>query len=133
MFEKLKKLLDNSYAPYSNFRVASILVTKDGKEFNGVNVENASYGACICSERSALVSSVSAGYKKGDFEALYLIVDSDKISYPCNLCRQVFVEFFNDDIKIVCYNKNGESNAVTVADLCTYSFNSEDLKWKVDL
>lgn len=98
MFEKLKKLLNNSYAPYSNFRVG------------------------------AIVSSISAGYKKNDFETLYLIVDSEKIAYPCNLCRQVFVEFFNDDMKIVCYNKNGESNTVTVKDLCTYSFNSEDLK-----
>lgn len=128
MFEKLKKLLNNSYAPYSNFRVGAILVTKDGKEFNGVNVENASYGAGICAERSAIVSCISAGYKKGDFETLYLIVDSDKISYPCNLCRQVFVEFFDDDMDIVCYNMNGESNNVKVSDLCTYSFKSEDLK-----
>ena len=128
MFEKLKKLLDNSYAPYSNFRVGAILVTKDGKEFNGVNVENASYGAGICAERSAIVSCISAGYKKNDFETLYLIVDSNQISYPCNLCRQVFVEFFNDDMKIVCYNKKGESDTVLVKDLCTYSFNSEDLK-----
>lgn len=128
MFEKLKKLLNNSYAPYSNFKVGAILVTKDGKEFNGVNVENASYGAGICAERSAIVSSVSAGCNRGDFEALYLIVDSDKISYPCNLCRQVFVEFFDDDMEIICYNKNGESNNVKVSDLCTYSFKSEDLK-----
>ena len=128
MFEKLKKLLDNSYSPYSNFRVGAILVTKDGKEFSGVNVENASYGAGICAERSAIVSSISAGYKKNDFEKLYLIVDSEKISYPCNLCRQVFVEFFNNNMEIVCFNINGESNTVLVKDLCTYSFNSEDLK-----
>lgn len=133
MYQKLKKLLNNSYSPYSNFRVASILVTKDGQEFCGVNVENASYGAGICSERSAIVNAISSGYKKGDFKELHLIVDSDKISYPCNLCRQVFVEFFEDNMEIICYNKNGDTNTLKVSDLCTYSFNSEDLKWKVDL
>ena len=71
MREKLIKLLDNSYSPYSNFKVAAILITKDGKEFYGVNVENASYGASICAERSAIVSAISNGYKKYDFENIY--------------------------------------------------------------
>ena len=57
MQEKLIKLLDNSYSPYSRFRVAAIAVMKDGKEFPGVNVENASYGASICAERSAILSA----------------------------------------------------------------------------
>ncbi len=127
MFEKLKQLLNNSYAPYSGFKVASILVTKDGKEFNGVNVENASYSASICSERSAIVNAISNGYKKHSFERLYLIVNSDKISFPCHQCRQVFVEFFKDDMEVVCYNKNGDYKILKVSDLCTYSFNNEDL------
>ena len=55
MKEKLLNLLNNSYSPYSTFKVAAILVTKDGQEFKGVNVENASYGATICAERSAFV------------------------------------------------------------------------------
>ena len=61
MREKLLKLLDNSYAVYSNFPVAAIVVMNDGREFCGVNVENASYGATICAERSAIVSAISAG------------------------------------------------------------------------
>ena len=64
MKDKLIKLLNNSYSPYSNFRVASIVVMNDGKEFSGVNVENASYGATICAERSAILSAISAGYKR---------------------------------------------------------------------
>ncbi|MDE5538947.1 MAG: hypothetical protein K2J20_00470 [Bacilli bacterium] len=66
MREKLVKLLDNSYSPYSKFRVACIAVMKDGKEFPGVNVENASYGASICAERSAILSAISNGYKRYD-------------------------------------------------------------------
>ena len=85
MHYKLLKLLENSYSPYSHFRVASIVVMKDGKEFSGVNVENASYGASICAERSALVSAISAGYKRYDFEKLYVMCDNDKISMSCYL------------------------------------------------
>ena len=70
MKEKLLKLLNNSYSPYSKFRVAAIVVMKDGKEFCGVNVENASYGAGICSERSAIVSAVSNGYKVDGYRYL---------------------------------------------------------------
>ena len=56
------KLIDNlkkSYAPYSKFRVSAILVTKDGKEYNGVNIENASYGATIFAERVAITKAIS--------------------------------------------------------------------------
>ena len=127
MFEKLKILLKRSYAPYSYFKVSAILVTNDGKEFYGVNVENSSYGATICAERSAIVSAVSNGYTKGDFKKLYLLVDGDSISAPCNMCRQVFTEFFENDMEIVMYNKYGESKTLTVKDLCPYSFTSEDL------
>ena len=76
MQEKLIKLLNNSYSPYSKFRVASIVVMKDGTEFSGVNVENASYGASICAERSAILSAISNGYKRYDFEKLYVLSSS---------------------------------------------------------
>lgn len=128
MENKLKELLNNSYSPYSNFKVAAILETKDGKEFNGVNVENSSYGASICAERSAIVSSISAGYKKGDFKRLNIMVNSEKISFPCNICRQSFVEFFENGMEVVCYNILGNKKILKVSDLCTYSFSSEDLK-----
>jgi len=128
MFEKLKLLQKRSYAPYSYFRTSAVLVTNDNKEFYGVNVENSSYGAAICAERSAIVSAVSSGYTKGDFKKLYLLVDGDSISAPCNICRQVFVEFFENDMEIIIYNKHGESKTLTVEELCPYSFTIEDLK-----
>lgn len=127
MVDKLRVLLKRSYSPYSYFRVSAVLVAKDGKEFYGVNVENASYGATICSERNAIFSAVTHGYTKGDFEKLYLMCDSDVISFPCNLCRQVFTEFFEEDMEITCYNKNGQSKTLKVRDLCPYSFNEDDL------
>ena len=127
MVDKLRVLLKRSYSPYSYFRVSAILVSNDGKEFYGVNVENSSYGATICAERNAVFNAVTHGYTKGDFKKLYLMVDSDKVSFPCNMCRQVFTEFFENDMEVICYNKHGESKTLKVSDLCTYSFNEDDL------
>ena len=79
MQEKLNKLLENAYAPYSNYQVACIVVMKDGKEFNGVNVENASFGATICAERVAITSAIAHGYKKNDFKEIYIMLS--KMNY----------------------------------------------------
>ncbi len=128
MREKLQNLLVNSYSPYSKFRVSCIVVMNDGTEFNGVNVENASYGATICAERSAIVSAISNGYKKGDFNKLYIMVDSNKISTCCFLCRQIIAEFFHPDKEIILMNTSKDEKRFTVKDLCPYPFSSEDLK-----
>lgn len=129
MKEKLLELGKNSYSPYSHFRVAAILITKDNKEFKGVNVENASYGASICAERSAILSAISNGYKKGDFKELHIMcLDSKKISTPCFQCRQVISELFDKDASIICYNNIGETKAFKENELCPYPFDEEDLK-----
>ena len=128
MKEKLIKLLDNSYSPYSKFRVSAIVVTKDGKEFNGVNVENASYGSTICAERCALFNTISNGYKKEDIEQLYLMCDNEKLSMPCFSCRQVISELMPDNSKIFVMNHSGKCQEFTVKELCPYPFNGDDLK-----
>lgn len=128
MKEKLEKLLENSYAKYSNFRVSSIIIMKDGKEFSGVNVENASYGATICAERSAIVSAISAGYKQYDFESMFVMVDSEKISSSCFLCRQMMSEFFEKNKKVTFMNKLGDTKVVTIQELCPFPFDEGDLK-----
>ena len=128
MREKLIELLNNSYSPYSHFRVAAILVCKDGTEFRGVNVENAAYGSSICAERSAILSAVSNGYKKGEFKELFVMCDNDKIGMPCFQCRQVFTELFDKDMIVTCMNPKGETIVKSVRELCPYPFDSEDLK-----
>ncbi|MCW8995429.1 MAG: cytidine deaminase, partial [Psychromonas sp.] len=50
-FTQLKKLLDFSSAPYSGFNVAAIVVSRDNKIYQGVNVESAAYPTTICAER----------------------------------------------------------------------------------
>ena len=129
MEDKLLKLASNSYSPYSHFRVATILIMKDGKEFCGVNVENAAYGSSICSERSAIVSAISAGYQKGDFKEMHcMCADSNKISTSCFGCRQVISEFFDKDALLYFYSKDGEVKKYLVKDLCPYPFDESDLK-----
>lgn len=128
MEESLKRLLKNSYSPYSGFRVASICLMKDGKSFGGVNVENASYGATICAERVAITSAIASGYKKGDFSKLYVMCDSERIASSCFLCRQVINEFFGPDDEVILYSNDGDSETYLVKDLCTYPFGSSDLK-----
>ena len=127
MREKLKNLLNNSYSPYSKFRVASIVVMKDGTEFCGVNVENASYGVCNCAERSDIYSAISNGYKRYDFDKLYVMCDSNDIGTPCFICRQVISELFESDREIICINPKGDSKKYTVAELCPYPFDDKTL------
>ena len=127
MQEKLNKLLENAYAPYSNYQVACIVVMKDGKEFNGVNVENASFGATICAERVAITSAIAHGYKKNDFESIYVMVNHEKIGTCCFLCRQVISEFFDKDCFIICMNNKGYKKEFKVKDFCPYPFDEENL------
>lgn len=133
MFEKLKENLSNSYAPYSNFHVSAILVTKEGKEYSGVNIENASFGGTICAERVAITKAISEGENPKEFKEIHIICDSDKKAMPCFLCRQTFVEFFNDDVKIYVYNIFGERAVYTLDEVCPLPFSKEDLKWEVVL
>jgi cytidine deaminase len=128
MREKLEQLLNNAYSPYYHFRVASIVVTKDGSEFNGVNVENASPASGVCAERNAINNAIAAGYKKGDFRVLYVMVEGDKISYPCFVCRQTISEFFDMNDDIIVYTKGGLEDKKKVSDLIVYPFDKEDLK-----
>lgn len=127
MREQLIDLLNNSYSPYSKFRVAAIVVMKDGQVFKGVNVENASYGATICAERVAITNAIANGYKKHDFEELYVMCDSDKVGTCCFICRQVIEEFLEQDKKIIMMTPNGDKLIKTVSELCPYPFNEENL------
>lgn len=127
MKEKLLKLLDNAYCPYSNFRVSAIVVMKDGTEVPGVNVENASYGATICAERNAITTAVAMGYKRCDFDKLYLMTSGKKISSCCFICRQVITEFFDKTSLVTLMDMFGNEKVLTVEELCPYPFDEEDL------
>lgn len=125
MKERLIKLLDNSYAPYSNMHFACIVETEDGEFYEGVNVENASYGGTICAERNAVNNAVSHGKTK--FKAVYLMTSSDNICYPCNICKQTFLEFFDEGVIFNIMTKSGKMEVMTFKELMNTTFTKVDL------
>jgi len=96
------KIRENAHAPYSGFKVGAVIITEEGELFSGVNIENSSFGATVCAERSALFSAVSAGSKK-----LYGVVIVSELNgravFPCGICRQVLADF-NSDMKVILVN-----------------------------
>jgi cytidine deaminase len=84
---KAETVAARAYAPYSNYLVGAVVRTTDGREFEGVNVENAAYPLGVCAEKSALVAAVTAGYGPGAISAIGITAS------PCGGCRQWLHEF----------------------------------------
>jgi cytidine deaminase len=114
----------HSYSPYSGFGVGAALATAEGKIFTGANIENATYGATICAERTAVVKAVSEGYM--DFEAIAVGSDADEGSFPCGICRQ-FIAEFGLDIKVITGKSSGDIRVHTIAELLPFAFTGEEL------
>ena len=94
----------NAYAPFSKFAVGAAIITKEGSIFTGVNVENSSFGATNCAERTALFSAVTAGER--DFEAIVIAsVLNGKAVFPCGICRQVLADF-NPEMRVILVNSD---------------------------
>ncbi len=120
------KAMDNAYAPYSNYHVGACVLTKDGHHFIGANIENASYGATNCGERSAIFAAYSHGYRKADIEAIAIVTDGHRIGAPCGICRQVLSELISEDTPILLSNGK-ETLTKTIVDLLPMRFTQEDL------
>lgn len=113
-----------AYAPYSNYAVGAALLTKSGKTFTGVNVENSAYGVTICAERTAVFNAVSEGEK--EFEAIAVVTKDG--GTPCGSCRQVMAEFGLKMVVMIADEKGNILHEVTVADLLPASFGPANLQ-----
>lgn len=94
-----KEAMEKAYVPYSHFKVGAAVVSKDGTVFTGCNIENSSYGATICAERTAMVKAVSEGHLY--FEKIAIVSSSGEYTHPCGICRQFMVEFCDKNTIII--------------------------------
>ena len=127
LLEHAFKAMENAYAPYSNFHVGACVLCKDGRYFYGANIENASYGATNCGERSAVFAAYSNGYRKNDIEKLAIVSDGWRIAWPCGICRQVLTELLTLDTPILMATRE-KQETVLVKDLMPAIFGPEDLE-----
>ena len=125
LIEKAKQVREMAYAPYSSFKVGAALETDTGKIYTGCNVENASYAATCCAERTALANAIAEGERK--FRRIAIVADTEGPCPPCGICRQVLYEFA-PGIEVIMANTRGETLVQTLDDLMPHAFHSEKLK-----
>ncbi len=125
-----------SYSPYSRFQVGAALLTSDGRMFTGANIENASYGATICAERTAAVKAAFAGSR--EFVAIAVVGseegsagDEMAYAYPCGICRQFLREFLppSGDMIVLVAKEPGQYVETSLNALLPQSFGPSDLEY----
>jgi cytidine deaminase len=121
LLTRAEDALKNAYAPYSKFKVGCALLTEDGRIYTGCNIENASYGATNCAERTAIFKAVSEGHK--DFTALAIVSDIPHV-VPCGICRQVIAEFCSD-LEIITGKSDGDIKSFNIKELLPYAFTGQ--------
>ncbi len=117
--------LNNSYSPYSGFKVGAALLTKSGKVFTGCNIENSAFSPTVCAERVAVFKAISEGEK--EFEMIAVAGGKDGringFASPCGVCRQVLSEFCYPDLSILCVtDDDGSFEEFTLGELLPKSF-----------
>ena len=118
------KAVQNAYAPYSGFKVGAALLTKSGKVYLGCNIENSTFSATNCAERTAFFKAISEGEK--EFFAIAIAGGKDgiitNICSPCGVCRQVMAEFCHGDFIVLLVKEENEFEKYTLSQLLPLAF-----------
>ena len=120
------KAREKAYVPYSHFKVGAALETKDGRIYEGCNIENASYGLTNCAERTAFFAALADGCRPGDFVKLAVVGQTEDVISPCGACRQVISELAAD-CEIVLANLEGKMLKTNIQNLLPGAFGAKDL------
>ena len=116
--------MEKSYSPYSRFKVGACLLAEDGRVFQGCNIENASFGATNCAERTAVFKAVSEGATS--FSAIAIAAEHTA-AYPCGICRQVLNEF-SPNLRMLITWGDGQVEETTLPALLPHSFGPKDVE-----
>ncbi len=125
LVEAAKRVRENAFAPYSNFKVGSAVISEDGKIFSGCNVESASFGLTICAERVAIWKAVSEG--ESELAGIAVVADTEELTPPCGVCRQIIWEFCGD-VPVILANLKGDVEKILISELLPRAFDSKFLK-----
>ncbi|MEX1252552.1 MAG: cytidine deaminase [Hyphomonas sp.] len=110
---------ERAYVPYSDYRVGAALLTASGEIVAGCNVENATFGATCCAERTAVFSAVAAGHR--EFRAVAVVTHGAEPGTPCGICRQVLAEF-GSDLEVLCFTPEGAEEVYWLSELLPHAF-----------
>lgn len=124
LFDLACEAMQNSYSPYSHFKVGACILARDGRTFKGCNFENASYGATICAERCAASCAIAAGARR--FAAI-AVVGSTAVAWPCGICRQVLREFSDPSLPVIVGQYGKGFTVKTLGELLPEGLSPEDL------
>lgn len=116
---------ERAFAPYSNFRVGAAVEAESGTIYIGCNVESASYGLTVCAERVAIWKGISCGEKR--FTQIAVVVDTEDLTPPCGVCRQIIWEFCGD-VPVILSNLDGKTETIQMSELLPRAFDSKFLK-----
>ncbi|MBS3741011.1 MAG: cytidine deaminase [Candidatus Cloacimonetes bacterium] len=119
LIKAAKEVSKNAYSPYSKFKVGAALLTSSGNIYTGTNIENSSYPAGVCAERVAIFKAITNGENKFDMLAIYS--HSDKLFYPCGICRQVIAEFARN-LPIIVAKEEDNYIKTNIKDLLPQAF-----------
>jgi cytidine deaminase len=125
ILSKLRQIRKGAFAEYSNFKVAALLFSSEGKMYSGINIESSSYGLTICAERVALFKALSEGVR--EFERICILSDLNKPCPPCGACRQLLMDYASD-INVMMFGEDGLMVESKLKDLLPFAFGSEALK-----
>lgn len=122
---------EKSYAPYSGYAVGAALLTGSGKVYQGVNIENASYGATNCAERTAFFKAVSEGERL--FKAIAIVgglIGEEPVdyAYPCGVCRQVMQEFADNDFIVIVAKSITDYQIYKLEELLPFGFGGSSIR-----
>ncbi len=120
LLRRARAVRQRAYAPYSGFRVGCVVLTEDGRVFEGANVENASYGLGSCAEQNAVRAMASAGVRS-PIVAVAVVGDGDDPCPPCGACRQVIFEF-GSEAMVYASGGGGRPLVASIRELLPHAF-----------